>query len=277
VDDLTVVAVKPENSYPTGVKEIRVSRRQALGGLAAVGAASVGAGLGTTALFSDSEEFGANDVAAGELDLKVAWRKTVTQRETRVVNSSDYPNPTNDVDAPVCELTDLKPGDHGHVEFIFQIDGNPGYVSLLGAERADDENGQPEPEQGALSESVPAGSEGELDELLDTTVSYGTVDSGGADATSVAAGTQAYASSLASLVGLGSVGTGIPLDGEGSVSVVDVILDGAAPAAFEAGTRHGLRVDFEVPEAVGNGIQTDSYEFALGFYGEQARNRDPYA
>ncbi|MEF8887756.1 MAG: SipW-dependent-type signal peptide-containing protein [Haloarculaceae archaeon] len=254
------------------MKEFRVSRRQALGGLAAVGAASVGAGLGTTALFSDSEEFGANNVAAGELDLKVAWRKTVTQRETSVDESSDYPNPTNDVDAPVCELTDVKPGDHGHVEFLLQIDGNPGYVSLLGAERADDENGQPEPEQGALSESVPAGREGELDELLETTVSYGTVDSGG-----VSAGTQAYASSLASLVGLGSVGTGIPLDGEGSVPVVDVIIDGAAPAAFEAGTRHGLRVDFEVPEAVGNGIQTDSYEFALGFYGEQARNNDPYA
>lgn len=258
------------------MKEFRVSRRQALGGLAAVGAASVGAGLGTTALFSDAEEFGANNVAAGELDLKVAWRKTVTQRETSVEQSTDYPNPTNDVDAPVCDLTDVKPGDHGHVEFVFRIDGNPGYVSLLGAERADDENGQPEPEQGTLSESVPAGREGELDELLETTVSYGTVQSGG-NTTSVSAGTQAYASSLASLVGLGSVGTGIPLDGDGSVSVIDVILDGATPAAFDAGTRHGLRVDFAVPEAVGNGIQTDSYEFALGFYGEQARNNDPYA
>ncbi len=255
------------------MKEFRVSRRQALGGLAAVGAASVGAGLGTTALFSDSEEFGANNVAAGELDLKVAWRRTVTQRETRVETSSDYPNPTNDIDAPVCELTDVKPGDHGHVEFIFQVDGNPGYVSLLGAEQADDENGRPEPEQGTLSESVPAGREGELDELLETTVSYGTIGSDDA----VSAGTQAYASSLASLVGIGSVGTGIPLDGDGSVPVVDVILDGVTPAAFEAGTRHGLRVDFEVPGAVGNGIQTDSYEFAIGFYGEQARNNEPYA
>jgi len=48
-------------------------------------------------------------------------------------------------------------------------------VSLLGAEEADEENGQPEPEQGALSDSTPAGREGELDELLETTVSYGTL------------------------------------------------------------------------------------------------------
>lgn len=255
------------------MKEFRVSRRQALGGLAAVGAASVGAGLATTALFSDSEEFGANNITAGELDLKVAWRKTVTQRGTRVEKSSDYPAPTNGVDAPVYELEDLKPGDHGHVEFIFRVDGNPGYVSLLGAEQADDENGQPEPEQGALSESVPAGREGELDELLETAVSYGTIGSDNR----VATGEQAYASSLASLVGLGSVGTGIPLDGDGSVSVADSILGRDTPAAFEADTRHGLRVDFEVPEVVGNGIQTDSYEFALGFYGEQARNNEPNA
>jgi predicted ribosomally synthesized peptide with SipW-like signal peptide len=253
------------------MREITLSRRQALGGLTAMGAASVGVSLGTEALFSDSETFTNNNVTAGELDLKVAWRKTVVQGTTTVEDtSSNFPEPTNDADAPICRLEDLKPGDSGHIEFVLQIDDNPGYISLVGAEQADEENGQPEPERGALNEGTPAGREGELDELLETTVSYGTVNGGG-----VTADTPAYTASLASLIGLGSVGTGILLDGDGSKSVVDIVLDNATPASFGPGTRHGLRVDFEVPASVGNGIQSDSHEFAIGWYGEQARHNEP--
>ncbi|MFQ3283585.1 MAG: putative ribosomally synthesized peptide with SipW-like signal peptide [Natronomonas sp.] len=254
------------------MQDLTVSRRQALAGLAVIGATSAGVGLGTRALFSDTEEFSKNNVTAGELDLKVAWRKSVTQVETRVETSSEYPTPTNDVDAPICELADVKPGDHGVIEFIFRIDDNPGYVSLLGAEQADEENGQPEPERGALSESIPVGREGELDELINTTVSYGTIDSDD----DVTAATRAYTSSLASLIGLGNVGSGVILDGDGSASVVDILLGNATPNAFEPGTKHGLRVEFEVPRTVGNGVQTDRYEFATGFFGEQARNNETW-
>ncbi len=253
------------------VRELRVTRRQALGGLTAVGGAAAGISLGTTALFSDGETFGNNNVAAGELDLEVAWRKTVVQGTTTVEEeSSGFPEPTNDARAPICDLSDVKPGDSGHIEFVLRIDDNPGYLSLVGAEQADEENGQPEPERGALNEGIPAGSEGELDELLETTVSYGSVNGGG-----VTADTPAYTASLASLIGLGSVGTGILLDGVGSKSVVDIILDNATPGAFEGGTHHGIRVDFELPPTVGNGVQTDGYRFAIGFYGEQARHNEP--
>jgi len=249
------------------VREVRVTRRQALGGLTVVGAAGAGISLGTTALFSDTEEFGNNNVTAGELDLKVAWRKTVVQGTTTTEDeSSDFPTPTNDAAAPICRLEDVKPGDSGHIEFVLLIDDNPGYLSLIGAEQADEENGQPEPERGALSESIPAGREGELDELLETTVSYGAVGE------EVSADTPAYTASLASLVDLGSVGTGVPLDGGGSKSVTDILLEGGTPDAFEAGTRHGIRVDFALPPTVGNWVQTDSFRFALGFYTEQARH-----
>lgn len=228
--------------------------------------------MGTTAFFSDTEEFSENSVVAGELDLKVAWRKTVDQGRRRLEETSgDFPDPTNDADAPVCDLADLKPGDKGHIEFILRLDDNPGYISLLGAERADEENGQPEPERGALSESIPAGAQGELDEFLETTVSYGTT---GTDGT-VTAGTQAYTASLASLINLGSVGTGLPLDGAGATSVGDIILGDATPAALDGQTDYGLRVDWTLPESVGNGVQTDRYEFAIGFYGEQARHNEP--
>lgn len=56
-----------ENSYS-------LSRRTVLAGLGTVGVASAGAGLGTTAFFSDREDFADNLLEAGELDLKVDWQ-----------------------------------------------------------------------------------------------------------------------------------------------------------------------------------------------------------
>ncbi|WP_240729980.1 SipW-dependent-type signal peptide-containing protein [Halalkalirubrum salinum] len=50
-----------------------LSRRKLLGGLGAIGVASAGAGLGTSAYFSDEESFENNTLTAGELDLKVDW------------------------------------------------------------------------------------------------------------------------------------------------------------------------------------------------------------
>lgn len=52
-------------------KQFALSRRQALGGLGVIGAASVGAGLGTTALFSDTESFNNNSITAGTTNLIV--------------------------------------------------------------------------------------------------------------------------------------------------------------------------------------------------------------
>jgi predicted ribosomally synthesized peptide with SipW-like signal peptide len=50
-----------------------LSRRAALAGIGGIGVASAGAGLGTSAYFSDEESFENNTIAAGELDLKVGW------------------------------------------------------------------------------------------------------------------------------------------------------------------------------------------------------------
>jgi predicted ribosomally synthesized peptide with SipW-like signal peptide len=53
-----------------------LSRRKMLAGVGAVGLASAGAGLGTSALFSDTETFEGNALTAGELDLLVDWQQT---------------------------------------------------------------------------------------------------------------------------------------------------------------------------------------------------------
>jgi predicted ribosomally synthesized peptide with SipW-like signal peptide len=54
---------------------IELTRRKALAALGTVGVASAGAGLGTTAYFSDSEDFEGNSLTAGSLDLKVDWEE----------------------------------------------------------------------------------------------------------------------------------------------------------------------------------------------------------
>ncbi|WP_338741348.1 vWA domain-containing protein [Haloplanus salilacus] len=55
--------------------EFDLSRRKVLGAIGAIGAASAGAGLGTSALFSDQETFEDNRLVAGELDLKMDWEE----------------------------------------------------------------------------------------------------------------------------------------------------------------------------------------------------------
>jgi predicted ribosomally synthesized peptide with SipW-like signal peptide len=54
---------------------LNLSRRKALAALGTIGVASAGAGLGTSAYFSDQETFENNQLTAGELDLKVGWQE----------------------------------------------------------------------------------------------------------------------------------------------------------------------------------------------------------
>jgi len=54
---------------------IKLTRRKILASTGAVGLAGAGAGLGTSALFSDTETFGNNALTAGTLDLKVDWEE----------------------------------------------------------------------------------------------------------------------------------------------------------------------------------------------------------
>ena len=57
-------------------KLYNLSRRKMLAGIGVVGLASAGTGLGTSAFFSDEEEFVDNSLVAGELDLLVDWQQT---------------------------------------------------------------------------------------------------------------------------------------------------------------------------------------------------------
>ncbi|RJX43030.1 hypothetical protein DM826_07760 [Halonotius aquaticus] len=71
-----------------------LSRRSILGGIGAVGIASAGAGLGTSAFFSDEEEFMNNSLQAGTLDLKLDYKATYLGGQGRLasVEAMGYPN-----------------------------------------------------------------------------------------------------------------------------------------------------------------------------------------
>jgi predicted ribosomally synthesized peptide with SipW-like signal peptide len=55
--------------------DFELSRRKALAALGTIGVASAGAGLGTSAYFSDQETFENNSLTAGTLDMKVDWEE----------------------------------------------------------------------------------------------------------------------------------------------------------------------------------------------------------
>jgi predicted ribosomally synthesized peptide with SipW-like signal peptide len=56
-------------------REFELSRRKILGAVGGVGLASAGAGMGTSAFFSDTESFENNSMTAGELDLRIDWQQ----------------------------------------------------------------------------------------------------------------------------------------------------------------------------------------------------------
>jgi Ca-activated chloride channel family protein len=78
-----------------------LSRRKVLAGLGTVGAASAAAGLGTSALFSDTESFEDNTLTAGSLDLKVDWEEHYSYPQVY-----DRPDPTVELDVTRTEPDD---------------------------------------------------------------------------------------------------------------------------------------------------------------------------
>jgi predicted ribosomally synthesized peptide with SipW-like signal peptide len=61
----------------TDDNKIALSRRKVLGSIGAIGVASAGAGLGTSAYFSDDETLDNNAIQAGELDLEIGSNSSV--------------------------------------------------------------------------------------------------------------------------------------------------------------------------------------------------------
>ena len=145
-----------------------LSRRKMLAGLGAIGIASAGAGLGTSAYFSDTEEFTNNSLAAGTLDMSVT-ADVVAANEYWVNQGGLDVSAVADSEDAVMGLTvdDIKPGDWGIICFEIEVGDNPGYVQVC-TENFDEAGGaNPEPEQEVEGD---AGNSADLGEYLLTTV-----------------------------------------------------------------------------------------------------------
>ncbi len=180
-------------------KLYNTTRRQLLAGMGAVGLASAGAGLGTTAYFSDSESFEDNTLEAGTLDLKLDYKASydgpngmeligqapseqqlidqyggamdgpLTWEERADIGfACDTEGLIDGTAMPVFDLDDVKPGDYGEVTMSFHVCDNPAHVFFRGNVAADMENGLTEPE--AEVDSTP--DVGELSDVVDVRMWY---------------------------------------------------------------------------------------------------------
>jgi predicted ribosomally synthesized peptide with SipW-like signal peptide len=139
------------NNNDTNASLYNLSRRKVLAGMGAVGLASVGAGLGTSALFSDTESFEGNSITAGTLDMSVTG--TVVAASSYWTQQPNFLGASATADGePVVGIAadDVKPGDWAIICFDIGNETNPGYVQISvpgGVENTGGAN--PEPEQDA--------------------------------------------------------------------------------------------------------------------------------
>jgi len=260
-------------------ERFELTRRKALAGLGAIGVAGAGAGLGTSALFSDEESFENNSIQAGELDLVVDYVTTVTQDGVSTGSTTNNGQIQGGVSGEY-QIADVKPGDSGFLAFCPKIVDNKGWLFAGSAGGVTDyENGQTEPEEdvdssggGNLDNSTNDGSgAGELSEAIQVDVEYcePTADDpqGPGDYDTVRSFNNPADYTLADL--FKELESGFLLDGTPNTSGTQ-----AYPSSPDQDTQNGpcVCVKWEVPASVGNEIQSDAVEFDITFAARQRRN-----
>lgn len=256
-----------------------LTRRKALIGLGSIGAASAGAGLGTSALFSDQESFSDNSIQAGALDLFVDYVTTVDQDGVDTGSTTNNGQIQGDGSAvKQYAIKDAKPGDSGFLAFCPKLVDNPGHLWVGTTGLTDYENGQTEPEAsaddsggGAVGNPNDGAGAGELSEHIQVTVSYceATVaePSGPDDFETIRELNNPDDYSLSDLAR--DLRTGFRIDGDLTSEGTD-----SYPGSSDATDQQGpcICISWEIPASVGNEIQTDAVEFDIAFAAVQARN-----
>lgn len=265
-------------------KEARysLSRRNVLAGLGTVGVASAGAGLGTTAFFSDEEAVEAS-LEAGRLDLVLEYLTAFDQGRAGTGSEQGVINGTREAEY-TYSLTDVKPGDSGIVALCPRIVSNDAWLWVGDNDSlVDYENGQNEPESkvdssggGSVGTPNSGAGFGELSEAIEVTVSYaGSVSRSGDEVicedTRELNNPEGY--TLADLAK--DLSGGFLLDGDQDEPSPDSDPT-PYPGSVDETTQEGpcLCIEWELPTTVGNEIQTDSIEFTFSFVAEQARHND---
>jgi len=264
----------------TGHRLYSLSRRKVLGGIGAVGLASAGAGLGTSAYFNDTEAFTGNTLTAGKLDLQVGY----SFKGADSFHAGDLPaDGVLNGDTLSFSVDDVKPGDWAVVCLTLTVDDNPSYVRVTGELTEDAENSVTEPEynhsdgheNNAPGNAPYQAGDGELAEEILVTVGSG-YDMNTDSITGVEPGIPAQSSLRDVMALLNDPGMLVRgEDGHGDSSMNATAVGNTTMHADADANDIQYCFKFELPASVGNWVQTDSVGFDLGFEAIQMRHNDP--
>ncbi|QLH76940.1 hypothetical protein HZS55_06365 [Halosimplex rubrum] len=259
---------------------VRFTRRSLLAGLGTIGVAGAGAGLGTTALFSDGESFADNQLSAGALNLRVTVDNIAHSTTTVRDNTEISPKDTADGEAVTITVSDLKPGDWLVLEWNPEVIANPGYVRVTSVDEdfANTEGRTPDSE-------TDTDAPGDLGDALLSTVwaSYDDLSGGISrgdlewlDPTTDKAETDLPAWERPDLDGVTDSGAHYTTMNEAhEVYRSGVLLRDESGEPLAVGTNSDAAWFYqllELPIRVGNDVQGDEVSFTLRFDAEQTRN-----
>jgi len=258
---------------------LQLTRRKLLAATGAIGAAGVGAGLGTSALFSDEESFEDNTITAGSLNMRVTVDNVAHSTTIVRDNTTITPSDTADGTAVTISVADVKPGDWLILEWNPEVIANPGYVQVTSVDDdyANLEGQNPEPEGDTSSP-------GDLGDAMLSTIwqSWDNLSNGrqylaGLDTTTDNADSGLAGYETPDLDGVTSGGAHYTTMNEAhAVYETGVTLrDPSTGDPLEVGSNSNAAWFYqllEIPPGVGNDVQGDIVEFTLRFDTEQVRN-----
>ena len=247
--------------------KIGLSRRKMLVGLGAVGVASAGAGLGTTAYFNDTETFENNTLTAGSLDLFVNYEASYDSDGTVVNQAETAAGEQDGTPAGMFyDLEDVKPGDSGEVKFCFEIVDNPSYMWACG-DLSQAENGINEPES-AVDDTPDLG---ELGDSIVASLAYCDEDGEPLADGEIVSGS--LVDVIAAITGGAPLdGTGMPGMAPGDQAEYSEVVDPEEGESYITGPC--VCLSWEIPTTVGNEIQSDSLTMNFEFHAVQSRHND---
>jgi SipW-cognate class signal peptide len=260
-----------------------LSRRKALLGLGTIGVAGIGAGLGTSALFSDTESFTNNTIEAGTTNLQVTLglvevRSTASASDLEVNLDDDNQTADGEVRTGLT-VEDMKPGDCIVLRATVNVQDNPMYVAVTGDDVSESGGVSTEPEldvdpdnSGDLLEEllIKFGYDSDRGSLHDNNLEGSiTPDPGsqseytGPEFTNNATGGFLYRGRNGS--------SGSPPGGHGDGSAAPTrIGDPSMSLTDRDKVTHFIEIC--IPTDVGNKIQGDTVSFDLVWNAEQVRN-----
>jgi predicted ribosomally synthesized peptide with SipW-like signal peptide len=285
-----------EQTHTNKRTTLDLSRRKILAGIGGgVGIGTVLGGGATWALLQDQETFQNNQLVVGELDLKVTWQQTVDGDPVNAFPDSDdngerdpirtrqeiatdaglpidspsvettfrnqFADVPDDIEAPVIDLQDVKPGRGGEITFGLHLFDNDGKVVMSGNLLENAENSISEPEGDA--EAGDSNQDGFFDPV-DSPIT----GTGLPQADPIINPNEGELADAIQAEIVDSQGNTL---NQGTLRTTLFALSecGSSLGILENSTTHEVTLRWNLPETVGDEIQTDSVTFDLSFFARQ--------